>query len=269
LPMQRLRELITVIEDIAPPELAADWDNTGLQVGDPDMKVGRVMVALDPLPGTVSEAAGSGCGLLVTHHPLFFRPIKSIDLSHGAGEAVKLAVERGVAIYSAHTSLDRIPNGVSDVLAGMLGIRRARPMERAEGFPAGYGFGRVGVLQAKTTVRRTAQKLKKALDVDAVRVTGDMDKGIRRVAVCGGSGAELIEAAVRAGADVYVTGDVKYHDALKAAELGLAVIDVGHLGSELPVVYEFAILLRKAFMKKGFKVAVEVSAARKEPWTYL
>ncbi len=267
--MQSRKELIAVIEEIAPPSLAAGWDNTGLQLGDPEALVGRVMVALDPLPEVVADAAEAGAGLLVTHHPLFFRDVKSLDLSRGQGASVRLAVQGGVAIYSAHTSLDRIPDGVSGVLAEMLGLKRTKPLEQAEGFPKGYGLGRVGDLPKAARLWEVAARLKRSLGIEAVRVIGDADKAVKRVAVCGGSGADLADAALHAGADLYVTGDVKYHDALKALEMGLSVLDVGHFGSELPAVDALANILRKAFMKKGFKVDVETSSVQLEPWTYL
>ena len=234
-----------------------------------DLAVRHAVEVLEAHDREVADAAEAGAGLLVTHHPLFFRDVKSLDLSHGQGLSVRLAVQGGVAIYSAHTSLDRVPNGVSGVLAAMLGLKRTKPLEQAEGFPKDFGFGRVGELPKASSVGQVAARLKKTLGIEAVRVIGDKDRAVRRVAVCGGSGAELMEAALNSGAELYVTGDVKYHDALKAMELGLAVIDAGHFGSELPAVDALALLMRKAFMKKGFEVDVEISSVQSEPWTYL
>ncbi|MBI5696630.1 MAG: Nif3-like dinuclear metal center hexameric protein [Nitrospirae bacterium] len=267
--MTTLAQIIAVIETLAPPALAAEWDNSGLQVGDPSAEVDRVMVALDPLPEIVSGAAGLGAGLLVSHHPLFFRPLRGLDLDKGVGATVGAAVKSGVAVYSAHTSLDRIPEGVSYALAKPLGLRKAGPLDQAAGWPAGYGYGRIGDLPGRLSVAGVAAKLKAAFGLKGVRLIGDPGVMADRVAVCGGSGADFIGEAASAGADIYITGDVKYHDALKALELGIAVLDIGHFGSEMPVVPHLAGMLKKAFGKKGWDVEILVSKGQAEPWSQL
>ena len=182
---------------------------------------------------------------------------------------VRAAVTGGIAVYSAHTSLDSAPNGVSDVLAGLLGLRKTRPLQPAAGWPAGYGLGRVGDLPVRMKVREAAGRIKSALGLGTVRLTGDPERTVTRVAVCGGSGADLIDDALAAAAGLYVTGDVKYHDALKAVELGLAILDVGHFASEYIVVPRFAERLSAAFKKKGWTVKVHVSKVQGEPWSYI
>lgn len=265
--MPKLYEIIQVIEKIAPPGLASEWDNSGLQIGDSGADVKRVLVALDPLTEVVEEAARLGCGLVLAHHPLFFRPLKRLDLSAGQGAVVGAAVRAGVAVYSAHTSLDRVPDGVSGALADALGLKKTAVLEQADGWPKGYGFGKVGVPAKKTTARGIAEHAKIALGVASVRITGDPDRPVKKVAVCGGSGSELIGAALASGADCFVTGDVKYHDALGAQGTGLVVVDIGHFGSELPVVERMAGLLDKAFKSARLKVDVMVSGVQSEPWT--
>jgi dinuclear metal center YbgI/SA1388 family protein len=267
--MPTLKEIIPVIEGLAPPGLAADWDNSGLQVGDPGAEVKKVLVALDPVPAVIKEAAAMKAGLVVAHHPLFFGKVRGLDLSHGTGAVVKAAVDAGIALYSAHTSFDSAPSGVSDALARQLGLTKARPLQPAPGWPSGCGIGRVGGLPGRRNVRDVALKLKAALGLERVRLVGDPEKPVKRAALCGGSGADFIEAAHGAGADLYVTGDVKYHDALKALELGMAVLDIGHFASESPSVPHLARLLTAAFRKKGWKIKVEVSRAQSEPWSYL
>lgn len=267
--MPKLKEIIKVIEGIAPPSLADDWDNSGLQVGDLDSVVKTVLVALDPVPGVMAEAAKLGAGLLVTHHPLFFRTVKCLELGRGTGAVVGAAVKDGIAVYSAHTSFDRAKEGVSDALAGTLGLRNKKPLVEVERGPAGCGYGRVGDLPRKLPAREAAERLKAKLGVERVRLVGDPKTMVGRVAVCGGSGADFMEDALSAGAGLYVTGDIKYHEALKALELGLTVIDVGHFASEQQAVPLMAGLLRRAFGKKGWKVKVEVSKEQVEPWSYL
>ena len=267
--MPKLKDIIEAIEELAPPALAADWDNSGLQVGDPGAEIRKVLVALDPLPEVMLEAKSLGAELVVTHHPLFFRTLKSLDLSFGQGEVVKEAVGGHIAVYSAHTSLDRVRPGISDGLAAALKLKKVVPVEKADGWPTAYGFGRIGELPEELTVGDVASRLKAELGAKAARVIGDPERTVGRVAVCGGSGSDLIEKAYRAGAEAYVTGDVKYHEALKALELGVAVIDVGHFHGEIYFMKTFAGMLEKAFAKKGWKIKVGFSKVEKEPWVYI
>jgi len=264
--MSILRDVVSVIEDVAPPELAAEWDNSGLQLGNPNSRITKVLVALDPLPAVIREAASLGCGLLVCHHPLFFRNVRRLDLSFGTGAAVDVAVRGGVAVYSAHTSLDRVSGGVNDALAKLVGIKVSGPIEPMPGRPGTAGFGRVGKLARPRRICDIAATLKSATGAGAFRLTGDGDRVVKTVAVCGGSGAELIHAAFKAGAELFVTGDVKYHDALRADELGLAALDMGHYWSERVVLAPLADTLASAFKKKKWKISVAVSRAQSEPW---
>jgi len=264
--MPKLSEIISVIEKLAPPALASDWDNTGLQVGDPAADVKAVLVALDPLVEVVEEASGLGCGLVVAHHPLFFRTVKRLDLASGQGAVAGAAIRAGVAVYSAHTSLDRVPDGVSAALAAKAGLKKTSVLEQAGGWPMGHGFGTVGELPKKTTALDLAKSLKKTLGLGHARLIGEPGRAVKRVALCPGSGSELIGAAMACGADAFVTGDVKYHDALGARELGMTVIDIGHFGSELPVVEHLAGIMRKAFKKAGLKIDVKTSGVQSEPW---
>lgn len=267
--MPKLADIIRVIETIAPPGLAADWDNSGLQLGDPGMDVKSALVALDPLPEVIREAREQDCGLVLSHHPLFFRPVKRLDTRFGLGETVAEAVRAGIAIYSAHTSFDRAPRGVSDALAGKIGLRKLSVLEQADGWPRGHGFGRLGELARAVSAGDLAAGLKKALGVPSVRLIGNPARKVRKVALCGGSGSELAGIASGAGADCFVTGDIKYHEALDARVTGMAVIDIGHFGSELPGVVRMEELLRKALAKSGMKVAVRRSLVQAEPWTTL
>jgi len=264
--MPKLKEIIDLIERVAPPVLAEEWDNSGLQVGDPGASVGSVLIALDPVREVVDEARNIGAGLLITHHPFFFSPVRSLDLSKGQGALLNTAVREGIAIYSAHTSLDKAKPGVSDALAGILGLKNTGPIEQDLGWPSGFGLGRVGDLRKKTSIREIALKFKKALGSDRLRLAGGPERLVKRVAVCGGSGAGLIDAALAAGAEAYVTGDIKYHDALYASEAGLALLDAGHFYTERYCLDWFAKALKGLFNEAGFRIKVEVSGAQSGPW---
>lgn len=129
----RVRELLERVGEVAPFSLAADWDNVGLMIGDPDLEVRRLGVALDALPETLDEAADRGCEALLTHHPLFFAPIKSLDLSHGPGRVVRTAVQRGMAVLAAHTNWDSAEGGVSWELARLLGLNGTSVLDPLSG----------------------------------------------------------------------------------------------------------------------------------------
>jgi dinuclear metal center YbgI/SA1388 family protein len=267
--MPRLSDIISAIEQLAPPALAEDWDNSGLQIGEPGSEIGKLLVALDPLPEVIDEAVRTGASLVVSHHPLFFGAVRSLDTSSGIGAAVKSAIRGGVAVYSAHTSLDSVSPGVSDALAAVLKLKDTRPVVQAAGQKTGSGLGRIGALPRPMKVSEVAAAFKETLGLTRVRLTGAPERSVRRVAVCGGSGSELIGDAVGLGAEVFVTGDVKYHAALMAAALGIAVLDVGHYESEKYALPAFAARLKQAIRMKGWKVAVELSTAQGAPWTTL
>jgi dinuclear metal center YbgI/SA1388 family protein len=263
--MPKLKEVIQLIEEMFPPTLAAQWDNTGLQLGDPESEVNRVMIALDPLPEVLREAAGKKINLVVTHHPLFFDPIKSLDLSYGHGLAVAASIKDKIAIYAAHTSFDRACGGLNDFLAERLGLTGARPLEPMAGNPD-EGFGRIGSLKTPITAKALAERLKRALSLKEVRLTGEHVRKIKTVALCGGSGADLLGLAADSGADAYITGDVKYHQALKALERGLCLIDAGHQGTELPAMERLAERLREKVREKALTISVERSLSQVSPW---
>jgi len=264
--MPTLKDILSCVEELAPPALAEDWDNSGLQVGGEDREISGVLVALDPLTSVVEEAVKSGCGLIVAHHPLFFRPLRTLDLGQAQGAVAGMAIREGVSIYSAHTSLDKVPYGVSEALARPLGMTRTAPIVQAEGWPRGFGLGKVGDLAEPMTAAELANRLKDAFGIDGVRLTGDPKRHVQKVALCGGSGADLIPMAKAAGADSYVTGDIKYHEALDESDGGMCVLDVGHYASELPVVKHFASLLRGAVEQKGWDVKVTPATPAGEPW---
>jgi dinuclear metal center YbgI/SA1388 family protein len=264
--MPKLKDIIHSIEELAPPTLSEGWDNSGLQVGGENPEVTGILVALDPLPGVVQEAKDSGCNLIVTHHPLFFRPVKSLDLNQMQGSVAGRAIREGISIYSAHTSLDKVPYGVSDALARPMGLVKAVPIVQADGWPRGFGLGKIGELPKTMKAKELVDKLKDALGIKDARLVGDPDKVVDRVALCGGSGSDLIAAANSLGADIYITGDIKYHEALDQADGGMCLLDVGHYASELPVVKHFASLLRGTLEQKGWSVKVNAAKPLGEPW---
>lgn len=365
--------IIERLEQLAPKRFAEHWDNVGLQVGDPSATISKVIVALDVTPEVLNEAVQQEADMIVTHHPFFFDEIKSIRFDQPIGSMIRIAVARGINIYSAHTNLDIAPGGVNDYLANGLDLLDAEPLagtyeeafykivvfvpkghedvvrdaiagagaghignyshctfqtegtgtfkplegshpfigsvgrlEKADEYrletivseslkhkviaamlkahpyeevaydiyplanePKRLGLGRIGRLNSPVTLKQLCEQVKLLLGNKTVRYCGDLDKCVQKVAVCGGSGMSTLSKAYFKGADVLVTGDVKYHDARNALSLGVSIIDAGHFETELPVVKLLAGYLQKFLTDNGYETEVIVSQAEKSPFCYI
>jgi dinuclear metal center YbgI/SA1388 family protein len=348
-------DIVGIINKIAPPTLAEAWDNPGLQIGDPSAEVNRVMVALDPAPEVIDSAIAASCQLLVTHHPLIFKPLNSISAATPHGSAIQKAIRGGLSIVSLHTNYDIASGGLNDLLAVKIGLSSCVPLKitatcelvklvvfvpgdhlervrsalfpfcatqgmyRDCSFAAGgigtftpldgaepftgtvgalarvpeerlevqilrtelarvvkvllaahpyeepafdiypllnegekLGLGRVGYLPEPLTLAGYAGQLRKELSAPALRYVGAPDARISKVALCSGSGASLLRDAARSGADLLVTGDIKYHEARNAEDLGIALIDAGHFPTEIIMVNEITERLGRAFIANGY-----------------
>jgi dinuclear metal center YbgI/SA1388 family protein len=353
-----VRDVVAVVHAWAPPEIAWEKDNIGLQVGDASAGVRGILVTLDVTLQVIAEAKSKGCNLIVSHHPLVFRPLKTITPADPVGRCVGELVRQKIALVVAHTNLDFTLGGTSSALADALGLERqgflttpyalrskvvtfvpaadaeavARAMsdagggrigdydecsfrtegtgtffggastspavgrrERLEKVPEtrlemtvprqalgrviralvhahpyeepaydiiplanteeGYGMGVIGELDRPVPLRRFLVDIRKALGIAAPRYTGDPAAVIRRVAVCGGSGSELLDDAIAARADAFVTADIRYH-AYRDAEGRIALIDAGHYETEFPVVRAVVERLAAAVGTRGERIAV-------------
>jgi len=230
-------DLIEILSEIAPTHLAEDWDNVGMQIGRTDWPVRTIWVALDPTPDVIEAACQGSADLLVTHHPLIFSPIKTIDLLTPIGKSIGMCIRHQLAIYSAHTNLDIVPEGLNDVLVNMLALDnvsamvpiRQPPDEKSD---RKVGMGRLGELPSPIRLESLAGKLKTRFRLKNIRMVGPSDMQVKKVAVCSGSGGGLMNAFFSSGAQVYITGDLRYHDAKSAEAQGLGLIDIGHFHSE-------------------------------------
>jgi dinuclear metal center YbgI/SA1388 family protein len=264
-----LRDVIAALDARYDPALAESWDAVGLVCGDPDEPVDRVLFAVDPTTAVVDEVIESGAGLLVTHHPLLLTPVHGVPADDPKGRLVHRLIRAGAGLFVAHTNADRAPgSGVNDALAAVLGLRDAVPLEPAPA-DARAGLGRVGDLAEAMTLQEFAARAAAVLPatVGGVRVSGDPGRRIRRVAVCGGSGGSLAAAAADAGADAFLTSDLKHHPVSELAEssTGLALCDVAHFASEWPWLPVAAEMLRGDL---SWGVEVAVSQRRTDPWTW-
>lgn len=368
---QRIQDLVGLIHKLYAPELAEDWDNVGLQVGDPGRPLHRVMVALDPGLEAVEAARDAGAQALVTHHPLLFKPVKRLTPDDAVGKVLWTAVRDDVAIISAHTNLDCAVDGLNSWLAQKMGVEQAIPLQAVAGdylklvvfVPVGHedavadalfsagggqigaydqcsfrsrgegtfrpgpgtqpyigtlgqrekaeevrletiipkrkllrvlekmqkvhpyeevaydllplqnqvpgaGLGRIGRLAQQTSLGEFAARVKESLGCDHLRLIGADQMPVRKVALCGGSGAFLLQTAHRQGADVLLTGDVKYHEARQAEELGIALIDAGHFATEQLMIEQVTQSLQAAARQLNWGVAFEAYTGEEDPFRF-
>lgn len=255
-----VNDIIKVMDGIAPPNLAEPWDNVGLLVGRSSNTVKKLMVALDVSPEVVEQAVEHKVQMLVTHHPVIFDPIKKMTDRSWQHKLLLDCAENKIAVYSAHTSLDSVLGGVNDVLAEKIGLLHTEVLVPAAGGEA--GLGRVGCLHDPMTLQEFSEKIKTVLKLDNI-IAGDAGRRVSKVAVCGGAGAEFIDEALAAGADTFVTGDVKYHAAQNAVYSGLNIIDATHQGTELPMINTLADRIALRLTSSGFNAQVLVAKESK------
>jgi len=237
-----VRDITDAIEAFAPLSLQESWDNSGLVIGSPEDTVEGVLVGFDCTQELIQEAIDKGCNMVVTHHPLIFRGLKSIDPRDPVGAAVIKAVKNGVAIYAAHTSADKVIRGVSGDMARKLGLANVSVLE-PDG--EGTGLGCIGNFPLPMSAEEALRHVQKAFGLGLIRHSKPIQGLISRVAVLGGSGGGDIPAAIAAGAQLYITADVSYHNFFTRE--GFMVMDIGHFESEVGIVDIFLSEIRKKF----------------------
>lgn len=264
-----LADIIDVLERMAPPALAEAWDPVGLQIGDPQRRIESVWVALDPGPDVVAAACRSRADLLITHHPLFFSPLQRIETHTALGTVIDQAVRHRLAIYCMHTNLDAAADGLNDLLAQRLGLRRLRPL-----MPPGDitgrqhpGIGRIGTLVRATRLSDLARLVKQRLGAAAVRMAGDPALRIKHVAIVTGSGGSAVGTFLRMEADAFISGDLRYHEVRDIEYARRGVVDVGHFHSEHLMVDAIVQRLRRAFGRRRPPVRVQACALEKDPFS--
>jgi dinuclear metal center YbgI/SA1388 family protein len=264
-----LAQVVDVLDELYNPQWAADWDAVGLVCGDPDAEVRRVLFAVDPVSDVVDEAIEWGADLVVAHHPLFLRGVHGVAATTPKGRVVHRLLTHGIGLHVCHTNADVAAPGVSDALAAALGLTELRPLDPHPDVP-GLGTGRLGRLPTPEPLRDFGRRVAGALPATAhgVRVAGDPDRVITTVAVCGGAGDSYLDVVRAAGADAYVTADLRHHPASEASEHGdaPALVDVAHWASEWPWLSDAADRLRRRLAERGTTVETRVSTIRTDPW---
>lgn len=245
-----VQQVLTLMQRIAPPELACSWDNVGLLV-DAGRPVEGILTALDITPAVVREAASKGCTLIVAHHPVIFDPLKRI----AAGDVPALLLQSGISAICMHTNLDAAPGGVNDTLAALLQMRDTVPFAE--------NCGRIGTLAQPATAAALAARCSETLHTRCKYV--EAARPVRTLAEVSGAGGSYLQEAIDRGADCLVTGEAAHHIALLAKQKGVGLVVAGHWGTERPVALTLARLLAEALP------ALPVAAADTDtdPYQYL
>ncbi|WP_033420271.1 Nif3-like dinuclear metal center hexameric protein [Nesterenkonia alba] len=270
-----LSEVLDVVEELWPSSLAESWDAVGLVAGRREAEVSTIHFAVDPVAEVVEEACRAGADLLITHHPLLLRGVTTVEAGTFKGAVIHRLIESGCALLSAHTNGDSAVGGVNDVLAEILGLEETTPLKPAEEGLNEEGLGRIGTLPQGTTLGDFAATVFGILPAVAggVRVAGDRDAFIQRVALCGGAGDSLLQTAAEAGADVYITADLRHHPASEAREAAAGgrpyLMDVSHFASEWLWLPAAAQALDRALADRGWQVEVAVSGINTDPWDFV
>ncbi len=358
-------DIINVMESLAPQDLAEEWDNVGLQVGNPAHRVKNIWVALDPTYAVVKAACRKKVDLLITHHPLLFKPLRSLNFSTPAGSIIDLAVQHQLAIFAAHTNLDSAMDGINDVLADRIGVYGLKPLVAARAIPGQImvihgprkiekqisavleqlqsgtggrikpavsvsavdeiissedngksfrkdrmrveiqlgphelpvlaealaefqtdepiwydvyplhnpnettGIGRIGSLETALDLKSLAGMIKKKLNLQYVRFAGDPELTVKKVAICSGSGASLLANFFKSGAQAFISGDLRYHDARDVESFNLGLVDVGHFYSEHLIVNVLAARLSSLLAEYDMNVNVDACDLERDPFRVL
>lgn len=245
--MTTVNDVVRFLETLAPREMKMEWDNVGLLCGEEHQPVRRILVALDPFRNVCEEAAACSADLLVTHHPLIFRPLRTVTDQNTVGREILFLARHGISAVNAHTNLDQASGGVNDCLAAALGLRNVTAVNPQGTDAQGreWGLLRKGETE-ETELADFAAFVKRTLGCPGLRfVSGG--KPVRTVAVGGGSCADEMLDAIDAGCDTLVTADAKYNQFRDAYDLGLNLIDAGHFETERPVCAYLAARLREQF----------------------
>ena len=257
------QDIINALEVVAPLNLQESYDNSGIQIADASRPCTGVLLCVDLTEEILQEARDKGCNLIVTHHPLMFRPVKSLQQRNRVEQTLVSAIRSGIDIYSCHTSIDNAPvMGVSHRMASMLGLQQVSTLAPVN--PAGAGSGAVGNLPEPMPCKEVVRKIKETFHSPVARCAPAPDESlISRVALCGGAGADFIPDAIAAGAQLYITSDCKHNHFLDHRD-SIFLVDIGHFESEECTKQIFYQIISEKFPN----FAVYKSEIEKNPITY-
>ncbi len=256
--MSTIRSIADLLEAHFPSRLAEEWDNVGLLIGDPDRPVRRIMTCLTITRDSADEALSRSADLIVTHHPLLFRPVSRLTTESPEGRLIYSLIDGNVAVYSPHTAFDSAAAGINQQLAEGLGLTNIRPLVPGE---MELGGGRFGQLESILPFDEVAGRIKEFLGVSQLQVVGPPEHPVHLIAVACGSGGEFLDAADAADCDLLVTGEARFHTCLAAESLDMTLILAGHYASE-----RFALDWLAGWLAKQLPdLEIWASAAERDP----
>ena len=251
----KVKEITQVIEAFAPLSIQEGWDNSGLCVGSPDDEVTSILIGLDCTEKLIDEAIECGADMIVTHHPLIFSGLKKISPEDTVGAAVIKAIRAGICIYAAHTNADKVIAGVSGAMAAKLGLSDIKILDE-DG--EGTGLGVIGNLPSPISSEQAIALVKDRFSLKMIKTSAPLNKPISRIAMCGGSGSSLIRNAMNAGADLYISGDISYHNFFTPENFML--MDIGHYESEIEIVDILFSLIKKNFPTFAVRITQNINS---------
>ena len=253
--MLTIETVAAFLEKVAPVQLAEDWDNVGLLVGDPGREVSRVMTCLTITPASAAEAVERKAELIVAHHPLPFQPVKRLTTDTTVGRLLLELIAAGTGVYSPHTAFDSAREGINERLAAGLRLRGISPLVPQD---EGPGAGRWGWLEEPLGLGQVAQRVKEFLSIERLQMVGQPEQPVRTVAVACGAAGEFLDAARRVGCDCMLIGETRLHTCLEAEAAGMGLLLAGHFASERFALESLAEILAGQFPE------LEVWASRRE-----
>lgn len=232
----KCRQIVEWLEKLAPVEWAESWDNTGLAFGNMDNEVKRILVALEPTEDVIDQAIEVKADMVITHHPMIFKPIKSIDYDTVLGRKIIKLAKNDIVAYSMHTNLDvAVMAQEAARLLELDNVVRLQQISVRNEFNEEVndkGLGSIGILRKRFNLEECAVYIKNKLNIEKLHVIGDLNSEVNKVAILPGSGKSFIEIAKNQEVDVFITGDIDYHSAVDASQMGINIIDAGHFGTE-------------------------------------
>lgn len=258
------KDVMNVIEREYPLSYALEWDNVGLLVGRDDKEVKRIYIALDATDKVIEKAISLKADMLITHHPMIFSPIKKICNLDFIGDRILKLIQNDISYYAMHTNYDVL--GMADLSGDKMNLKDAQILEVTSEGDIGEedepeGIGRVADLEEPMTLRECCEDVKEAFHLGAVKVFGNLEQKVKRIAICPGSGKSVIQTALEKKADVLITGDIGHHEGIDAVEQGLAIIDGGHYGIEHIFIEDM-----RQYLEKNLKQVEVIEAPINHPF---
>lgn len=266
-----VKDITKIMENYAPSKFKEDYDNVGLMVGDKNDKVTGILIALDCTLDVINEAIEKNCNLIITHHPLLFRKPSTVTTDTLLGRKIIELVKNNINLYSSHTNLDSVRDGVNEQVMKILGFESYTTMDLSNCRDIGdnlTGIGRIAKLQSPMLFGELIHKVKESLELPMVRVVGNEEKVIKKVAVVNGSGQDYFVLSKKMGADCIITGDTTYHYVSDFNEENFCVIDAGHFNTEWPAIKIIAQHIENLIKSIGYNREIIISESTKDPYKF-